>query len=137
MQSRRITRIVSQAWNYFVCQADVRQLPFAWQSFDFVVCLGVIQHTPNPEETIAELAKYIKPGASLVIDHYSYNYPATAPRRVLRQLLLRLPPRMAKAVCSCNRTFAAAISQVKLERKAGALAATQIVAESLAASGLL
>jgi 2-polyprenyl-3-methyl-5-hydroxy-6-metoxy-1,4-benzoquinol methylase len=87
----------SQASNYFVCQADVRQLPFAKQSFDFVVCLGVIQHTPNPEETMAELAKYIKPGASLVIDHYSYNYPSTRPRRVLRKLLLRLPPRMAKA----------------------------------------
>ena len=41
---------------YFVCQADLRQLPLTPASFDFVVCLGVIQHTPNPEETIAALA---------------------------------------------------------------------------------
>jgi 2-polyprenyl-3-methyl-5-hydroxy-6-metoxy-1,4-benzoquinol methylase len=88
----------SQSPNYFVCQADVRRLPFAHHSFDFVVCLGVIQHTPNPEETIAALAKYVKPGGSLVIDHYSYDYPVTAPRQIVRQVLIRLPPRSAKAI---------------------------------------
>jgi 2-polyprenyl-3-methyl-5-hydroxy-6-metoxy-1,4-benzoquinol methylase len=87
-----------QSPNYFVCQADVRQLPLARKSFDFVVCLGVIQHTPNPEETITALAQYVKPGGSLVIDHYGYDYPMTGPRRVVRQLLLHLPPRTAKAV---------------------------------------
>src|SRR5436305_3342969 len=39
--------------DYFVCQADARRLPVAPHSFDFVVCLGVVQHTPSPEETIA------------------------------------------------------------------------------------
>ena len=88
-----------QHWpDYFICQADARQLPFAPQSFDFVVCLGVIQHTPNPEQTIAALARHVKPGGSLVIDHYTYNYPETDPRRVLRRLMLRLPARAAKSV---------------------------------------
>lgn len=82
--------------NYFVCQADVRSLPFAEAAFDFVVCLGVIQHTPQPEETIRILAGYLKPGGTLVIDHYSYDYPQTAPRRILRRLLLVLPARIAK-----------------------------------------
>jgi hypothetical protein len=35
-------------------------------------------------------------GGLLVIDHYSRDYPATAPRRVLRDLLLRMPPRAAR-----------------------------------------
>lgn len=83
--------------NYFVCQADVRHLPAQPLSFDFVVCIGVIQHTPDPEETIAALAKQIKPGGMLVIDHYSYQYPSTLSRRIVRRLLLPLPPAIAKS----------------------------------------
>lgn len=83
---------------YFVCQADIRQLPVAPHSFDVVVCLGVVQHTPMPEETLGALAGYVKPGGLLVVDHYSRAYPVTAPRRVLRGLLLRLPPERARRV---------------------------------------
>jgi 2-polyprenyl-3-methyl-5-hydroxy-6-metoxy-1,4-benzoquinol methylase len=87
----------SSAWpNYFICQADARAVPVAPHSFDFVVCLGVIQHTPSPEETIAALARYVKPGGALVIDHYGPAYPATFSRRFLRSLLLRLPQSTAK-----------------------------------------
>jgi len=79
----------------FVCQADIRDLPVAPRSFDVVICLGVIQHTPDPERTIAALADYVKPGGLLAIDHYARNYPATWSRRVMRALLLRLPPEQA------------------------------------------
>ena len=82
--------------NYFVCQADIRALPVAPHAFDVVVCLGVIQHTPEPEQTITALASYVKPGGLLVIDHYSRDYPVTTPRRALRELLLRLPPERAR-----------------------------------------
>lgn len=81
---------------YFVCQADLQQLPAAPRSFDIVLCLGVIQHTPDPEATITKLAEYIKPGGMLVIDHYTHNYPASLSRRLLRLLLLRLPPALAQ-----------------------------------------
>jgi SAM-dependent methyltransferase len=84
--------------DYFVCQADLRSLPVARGSFDVVLCLGVIQHTPSPEETISRLADYLRPGGLLAIDHYSYEYPLTPSRRVLRSLLLRLPPPRAKAM---------------------------------------
>ncbi|HET7287509.1 MAG TPA: class I SAM-dependent methyltransferase, partial [Pyrinomonadaceae bacterium] len=84
--------------NYFVCQADVRALPVLPNSFDFVICLGVIQHTPSPEETIAALARCVKPGGMLVIDHYAPDYPVTFSRRWLRSLLLRLPPASAKSL---------------------------------------
>jgi len=81
---------------YFVCQADVRELPVAPRSFDVVVCLGVVQHTPEPEETIAALAGYVKPGGLLAIDHYSRDYPATLSRRLIRSLLLRMSPERAR-----------------------------------------
>ena len=84
------------ASEYFVCQADLRSLPLASHTFDVVICLGVVQHTPEPEETMAVLARYVKPGGLLALDHYSRDYPVTAPRRALRHLLLRLPPTQAR-----------------------------------------
>lgn len=78
--------------NYFVCQADLLRLPVRQGSFDVVVCVGVIQHTPNPEETIARLAAYVAPGGLLVIDHYRYGVEdMTQIRQRLRRILLRLP----------------------------------------------
>ena len=84
--------------SYFICQADVLDLPVAPRSFDVVLCLGVVQHTPDPEETIAALAGYVKPGGLLAIDHYSRAYPATWSRRLIRAALLRMPPERSRHV---------------------------------------
>jgi SAM-dependent methyltransferase len=68
-------------------------LPFAPRQFDVVFCLGVIQHTPDPEKTIALLYKQVKPGGTLVIDHYKYSlswYTKSAP--LFRWYFRRLPP---------------------------------------------
>ena len=46
--------------NYFVIQADIVNLPVPPNQFDMVICIGVIQHTPNPEKTIAALCSYLK-----------------------------------------------------------------------------
>jgi 2-polyprenyl-3-methyl-5-hydroxy-6-metoxy-1,4-benzoquinol methylase len=75
-----------------VAQADILALPFAPQQFDLVICLGVIQHTPDPEATIAALASHVRPGGWLVIDHYTYSlswWTKTAP--LFRAVLRRLP----------------------------------------------
>jgi SAM-dependent methyltransferase len=74
-----------------IAQADILRLPFAPQQFDMVFCIGVIQHTPNPEETIVGLYQHVKPGGTLVIDHYTHNlswYTKCAPlfRRYFRRL---------------------------------------------------
>ena len=85
---------------HFVCQADIRHLPVLPASFDVVVCVGVIQHTPNPEETIERLCRYVKPGGSLFIDHYSPGYPATFSRRIIRYFLLKSSPAAALRFCT-------------------------------------
>ncbi len=75
-----------------IAQADILHLPFAPQTFDVVFCLGVIQHTPSPEATIAALYKHVKPGGILIIDHYTYElgwYTKTAP--LFRMVFKRLP----------------------------------------------
>lgn len=58
---------------YTLCQADLLNAPLRKASFDVVICLGVIQHTPDPEATIAALADLLKPGGRIVIDHYAYR----------------------------------------------------------------
>jgi SAM-dependent methyltransferase len=81
--------------NHFVCQADLRQLPVEPGQFDVVVCLGVIQHTPDPEETIRILCDQLKPGGCLLIDHYPPNYPMSPSRNFLRRFLLQRSPEFA------------------------------------------
>ncbi len=71
-----------QNQNHLVIQADINDMPFADESFDVVICLGVIQHTPNSEKTIEDLYALVKPGGSLIIDHYTFsksNYLRLAP----------------------------------------------------------
>jgi 2-polyprenyl-3-methyl-5-hydroxy-6-metoxy-1,4-benzoquinol methylase len=74
-------------------QGDILNLPFNPRQFDLVLSLGVIQHTPDPEATIAALYEQVKPGGSLIFDHYRYNlsyYTKTAP--LVRAVLRRLSP---------------------------------------------
>jgi 2-polyprenyl-3-methyl-5-hydroxy-6-metoxy-1,4-benzoquinol methylase len=75
-----------------IAQADILALPFAKASFDVVVCLGVLQHTPIPETTIQRLSEHVRPDGWLIIDHYTYEiawYTKTAP--LFRMILKRLP----------------------------------------------
>jgi 2-polyprenyl-3-methyl-5-hydroxy-6-metoxy-1,4-benzoquinol methylase len=79
-----------------VAQADILALPFAPGGFDVVVCLGVIQHTPDPELTIERLRQQVRPGGWLIIDHYTYElgwYTKSAP--LFRMVLKRLPRRVS------------------------------------------
>jgi SAM-dependent methyltransferase len=81
-----------QSERHRIAQADITSLPFKPKQFDVVLCLGVIQHTPDPETTIAALYNQVKPGGHLVIDHYTYDvfyYVRTLP--YLRMLFRRLP----------------------------------------------
>jgi SAM-dependent methyltransferase len=82
--------------SYLILQADINKSPLPLHYFDVVICLGVVQHTPCPETTIRSLANFVKPGGSLVIDHYTNSplgyldmmYP-------LRSGLKRLDPQLA------------------------------------------
>ena len=59
--------------NYQIAQADIYNIPYPNQSFDIVLCLGVLQHTPDPVLSIQKLWEKVKPGGLLVIDHYTYS----------------------------------------------------------------
>lgn len=83
--------------NLVLVQADIRKIPFAKANYDYVICLGVLQHTPNPEESIKCLWEMVSPGGALVIDHYPWKWRVVLPppfggsEVIYRQLILRLP----------------------------------------------
>ena len=85
--------------SYEVLQANILNLPFLSESFDVVICIGVIQHTPDPEKTIAALCSQLKSGGILIIDHYTYGYPTTISRKLLRSIMLNISPSAALNLC--------------------------------------
>jgi 2-polyprenyl-3-methyl-5-hydroxy-6-metoxy-1,4-benzoquinol methylase len=54
----------------FVVQASIYEMPFLPHQFDYVFCLGVLQHTPDFERSVAALADMVKPGGELAVDFY-------------------------------------------------------------------
>lgn len=48
-------------------KADTRNLPFQDMSIDKIFSLGVVEHLPNPESAVNELARCLKPGGVLVL----------------------------------------------------------------------
>lgn len=84
-----------------IVQCDICELPFEEGSFDVVMCLGVIQHTPDPERTIASLYSRVKPGGWLVIDHYLHNWRIwlRVTANAMRPFVKRLPPGRRMRFC--------------------------------------
>lgn len=84
-----------------IVQCDICRSPFRQGSFDVVVCLGVIQHTPSPERTMGSLFGLVRPGGWLVIDHYapSWRYWTKVTSLALRPLVKRLSPAARMRVC--------------------------------------
>jgi SAM-dependent methyltransferase len=81
---------------FTLVQADIRAIPFERASYDYVVCLGVLQHTPDTEQSIEKLWQMVRPGGRLIIDHYRWTraelpLPIGSAARVRRRKILRLP----------------------------------------------
>lgn len=53
-----------------IVQADIYSLPFKDAYFDKMVCIGVLQHTPSPQQTIAAIISKVRPGGQCVMDIY-------------------------------------------------------------------
>ncbi len=65
--------------NLLLSQADIRKIPYQKNFYDYVICLGVIQHTPNPNESISSLWQMVKPGGRLVFDQYLFSLKTFMP----------------------------------------------------------
>ena len=56
--------------NVFIVQGDIFKMPFKEDFFDKLFCIGVLQHTPNPEKAFMCLPPYLKSGGNMTIDVY-------------------------------------------------------------------
>lgn len=85
-----------------VVQADIEHPPFAHgEYFNVVVCLGVVQHTPSPEQTIQRLYGLVSPGGTLIFDHYrpEWRRLTKVTALALRPLVKRLPYKQRVRLC--------------------------------------
>ena len=57
--------------NLTLFQGDIFNIPFQDKTFDHVICLGVLQHTPNPRRAFESLKSKLKSGGTIYIDCYA------------------------------------------------------------------
>jgi ubiquinone/menaquinone biosynthesis C-methylase UbiE/uncharacterized protein YbaR (Trm112 family) len=56
--------------NVLIVQADIYLMPFKKNYFEKVLCIGVLQHTPDVKKAFFALPQFLKTEGSLVIDVY-------------------------------------------------------------------
>lgn len=56
--------------NVHLVQASIYELPFREGALDFVYCIGVIQHTPDPSASLNSIASVVKPGGEIAVTIY-------------------------------------------------------------------
>jgi SAM-dependent methyltransferase len=56
--------------NILIVQGDIYRMPLRERFFDKVLCIGVIQHTPDVEKAFKSLPRHLRDGGQLVIDVY-------------------------------------------------------------------
>ncbi len=54
--------------NVKIIQDDFLSVPFEDQSFDVVICMGVLAHVASPSDVIQKVARLLKPGGTLILE---------------------------------------------------------------------
>ena len=82
-----------------IIQADLYRLPLKQGYFDKVLCLGVLQHTPDPRGALSSLILYLKAGGEIVVDVYPARlFSLLHPRYLLRSFTRRMDPESLHAI---------------------------------------
>ena len=77
--------------NLHLFQADIMNIPLEKRAFDKVMCLGVLQHTPDPYKAFKSLVGYVRKGGELVIDVYPKRFSSMLSwKYLLRPITTRL-----------------------------------------------
>ncbi len=80
--------------NLLIVQASIFDMPFKKNYFDRLLCIGVIQHTPDPRKAFHCLVDAIKPGGYLCTDIYlkSLGKVYLTPKYLIRKITKRMNP---------------------------------------------
>ena len=75
-------------------QADLFAMPFRAGTFDLAYSIGVLHHTPDPQNAFSAVATSVKPGGQLAVYFYPDYFVGRRTSDLLRRLTTRLPPRL-------------------------------------------
>lgn len=90
-----------------IAQADIGQPPFADGTFDFVVSIGVLHHTPDTRRHFERLVRLLKPGGTICIWVYPAD-PDYVKRLAWHPFVKALPSRWFYRFCRRAVPFALA-----------------------------
>lgn len=95
-------------------QASIFEIPYADQSFDFVFCHRVLQHTPDPAGALRCVARKVKPGGVLFVHsyhrcfsymmHFKYKYRFFT-KRIPHRYIERFLDHFGPVLYSINETL--------------------------------
>ena len=77
-------------------QASLLNLPLRPQTLDGIYCMGVIQHTPEPEAIIRSMPQHLRPGGKLVYNFYEEGFWRRF--QVIKYLLRIITPHLSVQV---------------------------------------
>jgi len=83
---------------------DMLELPFGDETFDIVWAWGTVHHTTDPFKAIAELARVLRHGGSLLLAVYKRTR-LTFIHEVIRKTLLKTPPGSWTAIAKVLALF--------------------------------
>jgi len=61
--------------NVELINEDFMQAALRLQSFDLILCLGVLAHVDSPADVIARIASLLKPGGSVIVQNSNSHHP--------------------------------------------------------------
>ena len=92
--------------NVLIVQGDIYRLPVAEGYFDYLFCLGVLQHTPDVEKAFKQLPRHLKAGGYLAMDVYAkmrgllpFLLRSTSTHYRIRPLTRRMEPERLYRLC--------------------------------------
>jgi len=86
--------------NVTIAQADIFALPFAAESFDFVMSWGVLHHTPSTRKAFDRIAPLVRPGGTLYVMVYDVDQGrGERVTNIVRWALRRVSPERRYKLC--------------------------------------
>lgn len=108
--------------NVEILQASLFRLPLRKNAFDGIFCMGVIQHTPDPDRVMSGLPAYLKPGGRLSYNFYEIDWRTRlqpikyALRLLTRHLSNTANERLAVALVAAFFPLSWALSHIRFVR---------------------
>ena len=79
-----------------VIQADLTKLPIQTNSMDYIYCIGVLQHTKDPEKIVKELLRCLKFDGELTLTFYEDSswHVKLYSKYLVRPITRKIPPKL-------------------------------------------